>query len=158
MADEKQSTVMKIVSIALVVLVVDVIAGFVVIKFIIPQIYKTETTAAEGEKEKGKDSELPPVQKPLAPINLNPSGSSGEILSTEIVLEGEQTVIDEATIREAQIQDAIITYLSFKTVADLNDIAKREEYKKEMLDKLNSMLTAGKLSGLYTKSWIIQFE
>ncbi len=157
MADEKQSTVMKIAIIALVVLVVDVIAGFVIIKFIIPQVYKTEAPAEE-KSGKGKDAQAPGIQKALAPINLNPAGSNGEILSVEIVIEGPQEVIDEATAREAQIQDALTTYLSFKTVAELNDITKREDYKKEMLDRLNSILTVGALGSVYAPSWIIQFE
>ncbi|MHB9027363.1 MAG: flagellar basal body-associated FliL family protein [Candidatus Latescibacterota bacterium] len=160
MAGEKK-TFLKIAVIAVVVLVVDVAAGYLILKVVIPKIYRTEEVAAEKKGKKEKAPSVPGLQKALAPINLNPSNSGGEILSAEIVLEAkaeDQLIIDEVTAREAQIQDILSSYLSFKTVAELNDITKRDQYKKEMLDKLNSILKQGKLTGLYTKSWIIQFE
>lgn len=160
MAGDKK-TLIKIAVIALVVLVVDVAAGYLIFKTVIPKIYRTEGIAAEKKGKEDNASPVPGLQKALAPINLNPANSGGEILSAEIVLEAraeDQLVIDEITAREAQIQDILSTYLSFKTVAELNDITKRDQFKKEMLDKLNSVLKQGKLTGLYTKSWIIQFE
>jgi flagellar FliL protein len=160
MAGEKK-TLMKIAVIAAIILVVDVAAGYLILKFVIPNLYPREEITAEQKEKNKKETSVPGLQKALAPINLNPANSGGEILSTEIVLEAgaeDQLVIDEIGSREAQIQDILSTYLSFKTVAELNDITKREQYKKEMLDKLNSVLKQGKLTGLYTKSWIIQFE
>jgi flagellar basal body-associated protein FliL len=160
MAGDKK-TLIKIAVIAAVILVVDVIAGYLILKIVIPKVYKTEEVSAEKKGKDKKTPSVPGLQKALAPINLNPANSAGEILSAEIVLEAgadDQLVIDELTAREAQIQDILSTYLSFKTVAELNDISKREQFKKEMLDKLNAVLKQGKLTGLYTKSWIIQFE
>lgn len=154
--------IIQIAVFVLLFLVFDVVAGYLILKVVIPRIYSAgQTSKEEKKKEEAKkaEEEAPPVQKALAPINLNPSQSSGEILSTEIVLEAkDQAVIDEATLREAQIDDMLITYLSFKTVTELNDIAKRDQYKKEMLAAVNSVLKSGKMTGLYTKSWIIQFE
>jgi len=160
MAGDKK-TMIKIAVIALIVLFVDVIAGYFILKFVIPKVYRSELTVAQKRASKKEAGSLPGIQMALAPINLNPANSSGEILSAEIVLEadnGDQAVIDEIAVREAQIQDVLNTYLSFKTVSELNDITKRDLFKKEMLDQLNSILKQGKLIGLYTKSWIIQFD
>lgn len=165
MADEsaKRPLWIKIAVIAGIILVVDVVAGFLIFKYAIPMVYKTEQTKAEEKKEKkkgkdGKELETPLLQKSLEAININPAQSSGEILSTEIVLETrEQAAIDEFTAREAEMRDLIMTYLSYKDVASLNDISKRELYKKEILTKINALLKNGKFTGFYTKSWIIQF-
>jgi len=139
-----------------------VVGGFLIFKFAIPMIYKTDQKISPGtekKKEKGKESGVSVILAPLDNIILNPARSNGEILSTEIVLEtSDQAVVTELTDRGAQIRDGIITYLSYKTVAELNDISKREQFKKDIIDRINSILKSGKVTGLYTKSWIIQFE
>jgi flagellar protein FliL len=162
MADEKKSALLKILIIAGIVLVADVVGGYLIIKFVLPMFYKTETAAGQTEKKdkkkKGKEVEAPKV-KPLEPIALNPANSSGEILAVEIVLEAhEDGVIEELTLKDAQVRDIVITYLSSRTVAELNDITRRELFKKDMLLKINGVLKSGKVTALYTKSWIIQFE
>ncbi len=164
MADEpsKGFPWVKIAVIAAAILVADVVAGYLIFKYAIPLVYKTDQSASAGEKDKkkkGKEEEAKPIlQKALEAINLNPATSTGEILSTEIVLETrDQAALDEFTAREAEMRDLMITYLSFKDVASLNDITKRDLYKKEMLEKINGLLKTGKMTALYTKSWIIQF-
>ena len=164
MADEpaKKNPWITIAIIVVAVLAVDVVGGFLIFKFAIPMVYKSDSAVSvfEGKKEKeGKGTLEVPLLKPLEPMVLNPANSSGEILATEIVLEAhDKAVIDEITVREAQIRDGILTYLSHKTVAELNDITKRDQFKKDILDRVNSQLRSGKATGLYTKSWIIQFE
>ncbi len=162
MAGAKESALVKILLIAGIVLVADVIGGYLILKFAVPMIYRTELSGAQGEnggkKKKGKEAEAPKV-KPLEPIALNPSNSGGEILATEIVLEAhDDAVIEELTLRDAQVRDIVITYLSTKTVTELNDITRRDQFKKDMLVKVNGALKSGKATALYTKSWIIQFE
>ena len=162
MADEpaKKKPWITIAIIALVILVADVVGGFLIFKFAIPMVYKSNQAAFPGkgkknEKESGGDIVLAPLDN----IILNPANSNGEILSTEIVLEANsQSVVLEITKRAPQIRDSILTYLSFKSVAELNDISKREQFKKDIIDRINSILKSGKVTGLYTKSWIIQFE
>lgn len=161
MADGQKSALMKILIIAGVVLVVDVMAGFLIMKFVLPTFYKTEENSAKGEKKKkeGKEDKAPALERVLESMNLNPAGSSGEILSTEIVLETHNpAVIEELTACDSRVRDILLTYLSFKTVGELSDISKRDIYKKEMIGKINGILKSGKITGLYTKSWIIQFE
>ena len=168
MSDSKGSVVRTLV-IILVVIIVDVVGGyFIGTKIIIPMLYKNEEVAgapvkkeeAEKEKEKKNGNAVPvaPIQKSLEPINLNPAKSGGEIFSCQIVLEAaEQPVVDEVTLKEIAIRDKISTYLSFKTVADLNDPSNWETFRKEMTDIVNSCLTSGKITSLLIPQKIIQF-
>lgn len=162
MAEEKKSALKKILMIAGIVLLADVVGGFLILKYAVPMFYKTETAGGQTEKtEKKKDAkDLEPTKvAPLEAIALNPLNSNGELLSTEIVLESrEDAVVEELKMKDAQIRDVIISYLSSKTVGDLNDITKREQLKKDMILKINAVLRSGKVTALYTKSWIIQFE
>ena len=158
---EKRDRIIKIAVIVAAVIVADVVAGFAIYKFAIPMLYKGHkvVTVAEDKKKSGKEKEEgASVLKALESINLNPANSNGEILSTEIVIEAPQPVVDEITLREPQIRDTIQTYLSYKSVAELNDVTKRDLYKREILEKINAALQKGKATALYTKVWIIQFE
>lgn len=162
MADEpaKKKLGKTILFIVLAVLAADAVGGVLFYKFAIPRMYKSSQTDSpeEGKKKNEKAKEIG-LLAPLEPIVLNPAKSNGEILATEIVLEvRDQSGVEEVKTHEAQIRDSILTYLSFKTVPELNDISKREQFKKDMLDHINSILKSGKVTGIYTKSWIIQFE
>jgi flagellar basal body-associated protein FliL len=169
MSDNKGSVVRTLV-IIIVIIIVDVVGGyFIGTKVIIPMLYKNEDVAgnpdakAENDKDKknkkGEKSAVAVVlQKNLEPINLNPAKSGGEIFSCQIVLVSEdQAVIDEITAKEIDIRDKISTYLSFKTVPELNEPANWEAYRKEMIDIVNKCLTAGKISSLLIPQKIIQF-
>lgn len=162
MADEpaKRKPWITIAIIVLVVLVADVVGGYLIFKFAIPMVYKSDQAASSGEgKKKEKESGGSSILAPLDNIILNPANSNGEILSTEIVFEThDQSVVTEVADHEAQIKDSIITYLSYKNVQELNDVSKREQFKKDIIDRVNSLLKEGKVTGIYTKSWIIQFQ
>jgi len=164
MAENKGSTRNFIIIVLVVILVVNIASFFIGSKFIIPIFYgeneslETETSeeTAQGESS---GQPLPGIRKNLEPINLNPSGSNGEIFSCDIVLEAEnQLVVDELTARDYEIQDRLSTYLSFKTVSDLNDLKNWDTYKKDMLNIVNSVLTAGKVISIHIPQKIIQFE
>ena len=93
----------------------------------------------------------------LEPINLNPKDSSGEVFSCTLTLSSaEETVIEELKSRDPQIIDLILNYLSAKTIPELSDVEKREEYRKEIIQKLNSILLEGNVTNLYITQWIIQ--
>ena len=98
---------------------------------------------------------------PLDSINLNPANSMGEIFSCDIVLEvetGKQGVIDEINNRDSEIMDKLSTYLSFKTVDELNNPNNWESFKKDMYGIVNSTLISGKITSLYIPGKIIQFN
>ncbi len=155
----------KLLVIIFIVLIVDIIGGYIIgSKVIIPVFYKTDELAennvvSDESTEKGGEAKVLGISKPLDSINLNPSDSNGEIFACNIVLEAEnQIVIDEITLRNYEIMDKLSTYLSFKTVYELNDPNNWEKYKKDMFDLVNSSLTSGKITYLYVPFKIIQFE
>jgi len=157
---KKKSGRVKIALIVAIVLVVDVVVGYFIVEFAIPAIYKTQEGADSKEKNKKKESkpESPGEQRVLEPINLNPANSVGEVLATEIVIEAQQkSVIEELTLRDAQVRDIIQSYFASKTVVELSDISKRGQFKKDLVNNVNTVLKSGKITSLYFKSWFIQY-
>ncbi len=155
----------KLLVIILIVLIVDIIGGYIIgVKVIIPIFYKTEELVEYNElsREEEEGGEAPRVQgieKALDAINLNPADSIGEIFACDIVLAAEeQIVIDEITIRNYEIMDKLATYLSFKTVEELNNPNNWEKYKEDMFGIVNDSLASGKILYLYVPSKIIQYE
>ena len=162
MAEEKKGSMVRLLVIIMVVLVVDVAAGlFIGVKFVIPMLYPTEEAVREPEDASDTpDGEAGPVhiQQALDPININPRNSSGDIFSIEIVLETDnQAVIDELALRNYEIRDKLSSYLTFKSIAELNDQANWEIYKKEMMQIVNDSVLAGDITALFIPSKIIQF-
>ena len=165
MADEskeKKGSMMKMLIIIGVVLLVDVVGGFLIgTKVIIPMLYDTEDVAAEQEEveESGDAPAAPGIKHELEPININPRNSMGDILSIDIVLEAtDQAVIDELTLRDIEIRDKLSSFLAFKSVDELNNQENWDGYKSEMIGIVNQSLSSGKLSALYIPSKIIQFQ
>ena len=161
--EEKKSGMMRTLIIVGVILVVDLVGGYLLgAKVIIPMLYKPESLIEETKAEEKNDKDtpnMPGIKKALEPINLNPSNSNGEIFSCDIVIEAEdQVVIDELDLRNYEIMDKLSTYLSFKTVEQLNKQENWDQYKQEMFDIVNNSLTDGKISAIYVPSKIIQFE
>ena len=161
--EEKKSGMMRTLLIVAVVIVVDLVGGLILgAKVIIPMLYKPESLIEEAKVEETDDENapgMPGIKKALEPINLNPSNSNGEIFSCDIVLEAEeQLVIDELDLRNYEIMDKLSTYLSFKTVEELNTQGNWGQFKREMFDVVNGSLSEGKITAIYVPSKIIQFE
>ena len=167
MAESKKNSLIRTLVIFSIIIAVNIIGGFLVgTKVIIPMIYKNDelTGNIEGtvtDREMVRGSKEPGTKIPLDSINLNPAGSSGEIFSCEIVLEVEtskQEVIDEINNRDSEIMDKLSTYLSFKTVEELNNPNNWEIFKRDMYDIVNSTLISGRITSLYIPGKIIQFN
>ena len=148
--------------IILVILIIDVVGGyFIGKKLLIPMAYETQESVMEtssSDSEEGESgAEEPGLPLQLEPINLNPKDSSGEVFSCTLTLSAvEAIVIEELKSRDSQIIDLILNYLSAKTIPELSDVEKREKYRKEIIQKINSILTKGNVTNLYITQWIIQ--
>ena len=162
---KNEKSLIMLVIIILIILVVDVIGGFLVVsKVIIPKVYKSEEFAGgdglSGENgEKGSTVRPLGIKKPLDSINLNPAQSNGEIFACDVVLEAaDEVTATEITSRDSEIMDKLSTYLSFKTVDELNTPENWETFKKDMFKIVNDVLTTGEILELYIPSKIIQFQ
>ena len=165
MADEKKISTKNLIIIILVaVLIVNLGSIIIGVKVIIPMFYEKEefvdvSENLDSEGDTQSRTRAPGVKKALESININPVGSSGEIFSCDIVLEAaDDMVVTEITSRDYEIQDKLATYLSFKTVSELNDPNNWEEYRKDMLNIVNSILTEGEILSLHIPQKIIQFD
>jgi len=167
MAEGNKNSLIRLLVIILIIAAVNIIGGFLVgTKVIIPIIYKNEELTENIEspdmnREMRSGSKEPGTKIPLDSINLNPANSMGEIFSCDIVLEvetGKQGVIDEINNRDSEIMDKLLTYLSFKTVDELNNPNNWERFKQEMYDIVNSTLASGRITSLYIPGKIIQFD
>lgn len=167
MAKSNKNSLIRLLVIILIIIAVNIIGGFLVgKKVVIPMIYKNDELTGNIEstftdREMVSGSKEPGTKIPLDSINLNPAGSSGEIFSCDIVLEvetGKQGVIDEINNRDSEIMDKLSTYLSFKTVEELNNPDNWERFKKDMYGIVNSTLISGKITSLYIPGKIIQFN
>lgn len=152
---------LNFIIIILVIIVVDVVGGYIIgKKVLVPYAYNTPESMMESESagiEEGEVSSEPGLRRELEAINLNPANSAGEVFSCQITLEAaSQEVIDELTLRDPQVKDIILTYLSFKTIPEISDVSRREEYRKDIIEKINSVLTSGQISNLYITQWILQ--
>jgi|GEM_PF-4143795 flagellar basal body-associated protein FliL len=167
MAEKNKKSFIRLIVIIVVIIIVDIIGGYILgKKVIIPMIYKNdellESMEAQEEESasRGESSALgTPIT--LDTINLNPAESTGEILSCEIVLEiemGDVAITEELTARNSEILDNLSTYLSFKTVDELNNPNNWDRFKKDMFDIVNSILKEGEIQNIYIPSKIIQFD
>ncbi len=153
---------LNIIIIVFVILVIDIVGGYYIgKKVLIPYSYEKEMSmgdTSQGEQKKVETgSEEPGIAHALEPINLNPANSAGEVFSCTITLITQaQEVVAELTERDPQIIDIILTYLSSKTIAELSDVSQRQQYRKDIIERINSVLTRGSITNLYVTQWIIQ--
>ena len=162
--DKKSSTISMIIIILVIMLVVNVGSFLIGVKVIIPMFYEKEEIIDIPKESDFKSNTQSGTQargtkKPLESININPAGSSGEIFSCDIVLEApDEVVVQEITNRDYEIQDKLATYLSFKTISELNDPNNWDKFRKDMLNIVNTVLTEGEIISLHIPQKIIQFE
>ncbi|MFC1490707.1 flagellar basal body-associated protein FliL [Candidatus Latescibacterota bacterium] len=167
MAEKNKKSLIRLLVIIVVIVIVDIIGGYVLgKKVIIPMIYKNDeyleslVTQEEETVARGGTGTLgTPIE--LDTINLNPAESSGEILSCTIVLEietNDMVLNDEIASRNSEIMDNLSTYLSFKTVDELNNPNNWDRFKKDMFDIVNNLLQEGNIQNLYIPGKIIQFD
>lgn len=78
-------------------------------------------------------------------------------LKTAITLEldSPQTSI-EVNQRLPQIQDAMLLLLSNKTNAELSDLQGKIQLRAELINKLNGILTNGKVKQIYFTAFVVQ--
>lgn len=154
--------ILKVAGLIFAVLLVNIVGGyFIGTKVIIPMLYKPDEMFETTEvPEEGASQEVtaPGVTKALDSINLNPRNSSGEFFSIDIVLETQdEAIIAELNERNFEVLDKLSTYLSYKTVDELNDPMNWEKYRKEMIVILNKMLRNGTITYIHIPQKIIQF-
>jgi flagellar FliL protein len=160
--ENKSISMKKLLKIGLpVVLIQIVVAYFVVGKFVVAndQPHGAETKIEDKKEEVDKrHSGEEPVLFVMKDIVVNPAGTNGlRFLLTTIAIEADsKEAVASLQKREVQVSDIVITILSSKTLADLDDSSYREALRKQILKELNKILAVGKLTNVYFSKFVIQ--
>ena len=92
------------------------------------------------------------------PIIVNLAGTKGQRnLKVSIKFEvTDDDVVEELTARKPLILDLLISILSSKTIDDVSNTVGRNRLRREIIDKSNAELVAGKVINVYFTEFVIQ--
>ena len=111
----------------------------------------------EGKKEKKKYRGMGEIIK-VADITVNTNKSDGlRFVLVELAIEvHDKKVSQEIKDREPQIRDMFINYFRSKTALEIARLDFQEKSKQELMQKLNNLLTEGKVDSIYYTKLILQ--
>ncbi len=103
-------------------------------------------------------SEIGPLY-PVEPITVNlktPDEKDRYLIATLSLELDDKLLSNELDAKIAVIRDKIILILSSKTIEDVSSVRGKKEICDEIKEKLNAMLTDGKIRNIYIVKFIIQ--
>ncbi|MCA2989679.1 flagellar basal body-associated FliL family protein [Gemmatimonas sp.] len=115
-----------------------------------------EAAAAEGG-EAPAEGEVPALLL-LENLVLNPAASGGgRYLLLSVAIEpGSAKAGEDLTARDAELRDIILTSLGVKTVEELTEIARREQFKTELQTVINAKFGKKAVKSLYFPQFVVQ--
>ena len=127
---------------------------------------------------KGDDSKTAATQAPETAPTATTAGATGAIgpmieiepfiinildeegtryLKAAITLEANnEPVIEEITLRMPQIRDAILLLVGNKTFGELADLQGKLQLRSELRERLNKILTGGRVQKIYFTEFVVQ--
>jgi len=104
------------------------------------------------------------IEQPLGPIysletfivNLADKGGNRYLRVTMDFELGNPEVQTELNKRLPQIRDSILMILPSKRFDDISSVEGKIALRDEILEKLNSLLTQGKITNIYFKEFVVQ--
>ncbi|MBW7886935.1 MAG: flagellar basal body-associated FliL family protein [Bacteroidetes bacterium] len=138
-----------------IILIQSVLLYFIFAKFVAP----SASSAKPVEIKEEVKSEASPAQVIVVKdIIVNPAGTNGtRFLLTTIGLEVPTIEVKgELEQKEIQTRDVLNTILTNKNLEELSSPMFKESLRKEITDKINTMLRSGKISNVYFSKFIIQ--
>lgn len=147
----------KIVMIGVPIILIQVVLlYFLFAKFIAPGM-SGQTSAKEESHEEAAVPDQTQVMV-IKDIIVNPAGTNGtRFLLTTVGLEIPSPELKlELEAKEIQTRDILNTILTSKGLDELTAPQFKEMLRKEILEKLNSTLTKGKIKNIYFSKFIIQ--
>jgi flagellar FliL protein len=114
-------------------------------------------TEEEDNKQVTTNSEMGVVY-PLDVVVVNIANTQAtRYLRSGISFEvADESILEELEKRKPQITDMIIMILSNKELDELSDFAGKNQIRKEIKEKVNSKLIAGKIKNVYFTEFVIQ--
>lgn len=157
-APKESFNIKKILMISVpIVLVQIVLIYFIFVKFIAPSVDQPKKSEENHQETSNAETEQTQVLV-IKDIIVNPAGTNGtRFLLTTIGLEVPSPEIKtELEQKEVQTRDILISVLTSKGLEELNAPQFKEALRKEILEKINSVLKKGKIKNVYFSKFIIQ--
>lgn len=123
-----------------------------------------DSTAAEGDHgapagEAGAEGGSAEASVHLLEnLVLNPAGSGGSrFLLLSVAIEASNAAMVETfKARDAELRDLILTSLGVKTVEELTEMTKREQFKTEVQQAIEAHFGKKSVKGLYFPQFVVQ--
>jgi flagellar FliL protein len=156
--EEKKGSALKFIIIGVVVLVL-VGGGFVGWKiFFAPAAEDATPEAVSSENEINELEETTSQTFTMETFVVNLNDPSGKrYLKTNIALEYmTEEMGEELKHRLPQLRDLILLLLSSKSLNDIQTVDGKLELRRELIQRINQVLTSGKIRNLYFTEFVIQ--
>ena len=123
---------------------------------------RVQSTAEDAEQD-DQDSSVP-VEKLLGPIfsletfivNLADEGGKRYLRMTiDLELDSEE-LESEVKKRLPQVRDSVLTILPAKRFDDISSAKGKTALRDQMLERINGLLTRGKVTNIYFKEFVVQ--
>lgn len=120
-----------------------------------------DKAAADGEHAAPKEGEAAAEAAAvhlLENLVLNPASSGGSrfLLLTVAIEVGNAKAAEDFKGRDAELRDIILTSLGVKTVEELTEIARREQFKTELKTAINAKFGKKAVKSLYFPQFVVQ--
>jgi len=120
-----------------------------------------DEAAADGEHAAPKEGEAAAEAAAvhlLENLVLNPASSGGSrfLLLTVAIEVGNAKAAEDFKSRDAELRDIILTSLGVKTVEELTEIARREQFKTELKTAINAKFGKKAVKSLYFPQFVVQ--
>lgn len=149
---------MLIIIAAVVVLLGGGAAAFFLLKGDAPEAAATATPeAAPTATAPGTAGTIGPMVE-IEPFIINILDEEGtRYLKAAITLEASnEPVVEEITQRMPQIRDAILLLVGNKTFGELADLQGKLQLRSELRERLNKILTGGRVQKIYFTEFVVQ--
>ncbi len=122
-----------------------------------------------GENETTVEDAAPTARRQQAPGNIGPmvdiepfiinilDDSGTRYLKAAITLEmNSPAAVEETRLRMPQLQDAILLLVGNKTFGELADLHGKLQLRSELRERLNGILTNGRVEKIYFTEFVVQ--
>lgn len=152
--NEEKNGLMRLIIIAVSIVIVLSIIGFVMVKFINPN--NVEMNIAGAKQEKEKVEEIGPTYE-LGDFTVNFAEENNyQFLKASIVFElSHNKLKEELNSRNPQIRDLTISILRSQTPEDIKSPS-TDMIKKEIKTKVNDRLNTGEIKNVWFTQLVIQ--
>ncbi len=114
-----------------------------------------ETKQQEAKKEEKKPGIFYEFENAFI-VNLSEPNAERYLKVHPVLEVDSEDVVEEIKQKLPQVKDILITIFSSKGLDDVTSLAGKDRLKQEIMDKINEVLSKGKVEGVYFEEFVIQ--